>query len=108
MSDRLTAFVLFADRVAMNARAGRCTVRDRLALAQAALEWVRSEDALCDVVVDFLDTVGLDEARAGYALGAALDRWRGGRPSTLPETLARLEAEAVAEGWTGRKDCGHG
>lgn len=110
-SDRrtaLSAFGLNGTTIALKARAGCLTVRDRLGFAMVALEWVAEEPAARAAVVDFLNDVAMDPAGAGLRLQQFLDGWMQDIDPYRPEiVLAAIEADAVQAGWATRKDCGH-
>ncbi|MGR3495410.1 hypothetical protein [Citreimonas sp.] len=110
-SDRrtaLSAFGLNGTTIALKARAGCLTVRDRLGFAMVALEWVAEEPAARAAVIDFLNEVEIDAAGAGLRLQQFLDGWMADLDPYRPEiALAALESEAEQAGWATRKDCGH-
>lgn len=104
--DTSIAFAFAATAMAYKARTGQLTVRDRLSLAERALEWLDGESAARAATASFLAAAYSDPADAGEQLLQFIAAWR---PSVEPyrpgEVLARVEAEAPD--WTTRKDCGH-
>ena len=102
------AFGLAATTVALKARTGKLTLRDRLIFAERALDWVLDwPDALC-AVRDFLALVQAQPTEAGMALADWVSRHMDDlAPQRAGEVLDGIEASRAAHDWTTRKDCGH-
>lgn len=75
MTEDEQRFVLQSVSVALDARRGRVSLQDKLALSRSALALVsRKSAAARDAVLRFLDDVGGDAPTAGAALQDSINR----------------------------------
>ena len=109
----VVAFGLHASTAALKAKSGVLSMRDKLALTVALIEWVPDHAELRDAVVEFIRLAERDGRAAGEHLQQALDLWLADPTHRQSEAvleglgLLRDPAGRVAPDWTSRKDCGH-
>lgn len=100
----IVAFGLLAASVAMKAKLSDCTVRDRLGLAIASIEWLPAQHRAQRAVVDFDAMVAIDPVRAGSDLQDFIGKWFDDiHPQKLESTLRDINSVGVYA-WQKRLD----
>ncbi len=88
--DPKIAFGLRLTKVALAAKCGQLTNRDRINLMDDALTYFRHDDVVCDAVLAFIHDSQVDMAAAGAALGDFIEVYCG------PDRFARMGATEAA------------